>query len=142
MSLDNSVQNDVTLGNNVQVTILGKGTVGIITKQGEQKFMPNFYHVEGMKHNFPSIGQLIQKGYRVYMEDNHCVIKDIRPSNQLIAKVPMTINHLFPLRIILEMKGNTNTGVAFKAESKEAVEQFDKKENDNTEFQVVFQTEV
>ena len=31
-SLDNSVQTDVTLGNNVQVTILGKETVGILTK--------------------------------------------------------------------------------------------------------------
>ena len=30
--LDNSIQIDVTLGNNVQVTILGKGTVGILTK--------------------------------------------------------------------------------------------------------------
>ena len=31
-SLDNSVQTDVTVGNNVQVTALGKGTVGILTK--------------------------------------------------------------------------------------------------------------
>ena len=30
--LDNSVQTDVTLGNNVQVTVLGKCTVGILTK--------------------------------------------------------------------------------------------------------------
>ena len=31
-SLDNLVQTDVTLGNNFQVTLLGKGTVGILTK--------------------------------------------------------------------------------------------------------------
>ena len=55
-SLDNSVQTDVTLGNNVQVTILGKGTFGIITKQGESKFIPDVYHVEGLKHNLLSIG--------------------------------------------------------------------------------------
>ena len=55
-SLDNSVQTDVTLGNNVQVTILGKGIVGILTKQGESKFILDVYHVEGMKHNFLSIG--------------------------------------------------------------------------------------
>ena len=47
-SLDNLVQIDVTLGNNVQVTVLGKGTVGILTKQGEKNFMPDFYHVEGL----------------------------------------------------------------------------------------------
>ena len=98
--LDNSVQTDVTLGNNVQVTVLGKGTVSILTKQQEHKHMLDVYHVEGLKHNLLSIGQLIQKGYRVYMEDKHCVIKDIHPSNQLIARVPMTRNRLFPLRIV------------------------------------------
>ena len=55
-SLDNLVQIDVTLGNNVQVTILGKGTFGILTKQGEWKFMPEVYHVKGLKHNLLSIG--------------------------------------------------------------------------------------
>ena len=66
------------------------------------------------------------------MEDDHCVIKDKHPSDQLIAKVPMTRNHLFPLRIIRDMKGKTNIGVAFKAESKEAFKHFDKKENGST----------
>ena len=108
-SLDNSVKTDVTLGNNVQVTVLGKDTVDILTKQGESKYIPDIYHVEGLKHNILSIGQLLQKGYRVYMEDEHCVIKDKRPSDQLIAKVPMTRNRLFPLRIIPYMKGKIDT---------------------------------
>ena len=76
------------------------------------------------------------------MEDDHTVIKDKRPSDQLIEKVPMTSNHLFPLRIVPEMKGKSNTGVAFKAESKEIVEQLDKKENGSTDYQDAFQTEV
>ena len=104
-SLDNSVQTDVTLGNNLQVTVLGKSIVGILTKHGKSKFLPDFYHVKGFKDNLLSIGQLIQKGYRVYIEHNHYVIKDKRPSNQLIAKVPMTSNRLFPLRIVPDMKG-------------------------------------
>ena len=108
-SLDNSIQTDVTLGNNVQVIVLGKGTIGILTKRGEIKYISNVYHVEGLKHNLLRIGQLIQKGYRVYIEDDYCVIKDKRPSNQLIEKVPMTRNHLFFLRIIPGMKGKTNT---------------------------------
>ena len=40
------------------------------------------------------------------------------------------------------MKGKTNIGAAFKAESKVAVEHFNKKENDNVDFQAAFQTEV
>ena len=58
-SLDNSIQTDVTLGNNVQVTILGKDTVGILTKQGERMFKPDVYHVKHMKHNLFNIGKLI-----------------------------------------------------------------------------------
>ena len=76
-SLGNSIQTNVTLRNIVQVTILGKGIVGILTKQGECKIMPNGYHVEGLKHNLLSIRQLILKGYRVYIEE-------ICPSNQLV----------------------------------------------------------
>ena len=63
------------------------------------------------------------------MEDDHCVIKDKRPSDQLIAKVPMTRNRLFPLRIVPDIKGKTKTRAAFKAESEETVEILDKREN-------------
>ena len=56
LSLDKSVQTDVTLGNNVQVTVLGKCTLGILTKQGEQKIMNDVYYVEALKHNLLSIG--------------------------------------------------------------------------------------
>ena len=48
-SLDKSVQIDVTFGNNAQVIALGKGIVGILSKQGQRKFMLDVYHVEGLK---------------------------------------------------------------------------------------------
>ena len=35
-SLDKAVQTDVTLRNNVQVTVLGKGTIDILTKTGRE----------------------------------------------------------------------------------------------------------
>ena len=63
------------------------------------------------------------------MEDEHCVIKDKRPSDQLIEKVLMTSNRLFPLRIVLDIKGKENSGAAFKVESEETVEILDKREN-------------
>ena len=44
-SLDTSVKIDLTLGNNVQVTVLGKGIVDILTKQGESKYIPDIYHL-------------------------------------------------------------------------------------------------
>ena len=84
---------------------------------------------------------MIQKGYRVYIEDDHCVIKDNRPRNQLIAKVPITSNHLFPLRIRLDMKGNTNLGVAFMEECKESDKHHNMEEKEGTEIQEAFQLE-
>ena len=54
----------------------------------------------------------------------------------------MTGNRLFPLRIIPDMKGKTNTGATFKAESEEVHKHFDKKENDSADFQAAFQTVV
>ena len=70
------------------------------------------------------------------------MIKDIRPSSQLIARVAMTSNRLFPLRIVPNMKGKTNTGVSFKAESEEIVELLDKKENGSANLQAAFHIEV
>ena len=67
------------------------------------------------------------------MEDYHCVIKDKRPSDQLIEKVPMTSNRLFPLSIVPDMKGKAKIGASFKAESKETVELLDKKVNGSTD---------
>ena len=129
--LDESVQTEVTLGNNNKVTVLGKGTINILTKQGEQKVMPDVYYVAGLKHNLMSIGQLVQKGYKVYMENNECVILDKFPSNQLIAKVKMTNNRMFPLRIVPDIKGkapqavnetkNAHFGSDFKEEKIESV---------------------
>jgi hypothetical protein len=84
--LDKSVQTKVTLRTNTQVTVLGKGIINILTKQGEQKFMPDVYYVARLKQNFMSRGQLLQKGYRIYMEDNHYVILDRYPRNQLITR--------------------------------------------------------
>ena len=76
------------------------------------------------------------------MEYDHYVIKDKCSSDQLIAKVQMTSNCLFPLRIVSDMKGKTNKGVAFKEKSEEIVKLLDKKENGSANLQAAFQTEV
>ena len=49
--------------------------------------MPDVYYVSGLNHNLMSTWQLLQKGYRIYMEDNHCVIMDKCSSDQLITKI-------------------------------------------------------
>ena len=74
------------------------------------------------------------------MEDNHCVIKDLHPSNQLMTKIPMTSNRLFPLKMIPYIKGKENSGVAFKTQYKEAAKHCNKEEKETTKIQVSFQS--
>ena len=105
-SLDKSVQTKVTLGTHIQVTVLGKGSINILTKQGEKKIMPDVYYVFGLKHNLMSIGHLLHKGYIIYMEDNHYVIMDRYPSNQRIGRIQMTSNKMFPLTLKPTKKKN------------------------------------
>ena len=52
-SLDELIQDDVTHFNNIEVIVLGKGTVEILTKKGEQKIM------QRLKHNLMGIGQMV-----------------------------------------------------------------------------------
>ncbi|XP_059073703.1 uncharacterized protein LOC131874377 [Cryptomeria japonica] len=103
-SLDESVKSDVTLGNDNKVSVMGKGSVNILTKMGEKKYISDVYFVSGLKQNLMSIGQLIQKGYRVYFKNKECTILDKFPSNQLIEKVKMTSNRMFSLKIKPDLK--------------------------------------
>ena len=85
-NIDKSVQTDVTLGNNFPFTLFVKDIAGILTKQEERMCIHDVYHVGGLKDNLLSIGKLIQKIYKVYMEDNHCVIKEICQSMETYRK--------------------------------------------------------
>jgi hypothetical protein len=60
-SLDESVQNKVTLGTNIQVTILGKCSINILTKQGDEEVIHDVYYVSSLNHNLMSTGQLLHK---------------------------------------------------------------------------------
>jgi len=96
-NLDVTVQTEVKLGTDKTVAVDGKGVVNIVTNQGEPKTISEVYYVPGLKHNLISVGQLMQKGYKVIFQGQQCVIYDKSPSKQLIAKVQMTRTRLFPL---------------------------------------------
>ena len=46
------------------------------------------------------------------MEDNHCVIMDRCPSNQLIARIQMTSKKMFPLTLNQSKKKNTMQAIS------------------------------
>ena len=87
------------MGNNGTIPIVGKGSIMVCTKQGEKKEIQNVYFAPDMKHNLMSVGQLIQNGYKVLMENDKCVIHEKDGSNRLLAVVQMTKNQIFSLKI-------------------------------------------
>ena len=64
-----------------------KGNINTLTKKGEKKFIYDVCFVPLLKHNLMSIGQLLQKGYRIFFKRKQCTILHKFPSIQLMAKV-------------------------------------------------------
>lgn len=89
-TIDDLLQSKVKMGNDQWVSVMGKGSINIKTKQGEEKHISDVYYVPKLQHNLISIGKLVQKGYRIYFENGECVILDKKSSNRLIEKVEMT----------------------------------------------------
>ena len=57
----------VRIGNGEYLVVKGKGTVAILTYSGT-KFISDVLYVPNINHNFFSVGQLIEKGYKVVLE--------------------------------------------------------------------------
>ena len=122
-ALDQNVKSQVTLGTDSKIYVMGKGEVKIFTKKREKKTIADVYYVPRMRCNLLSIGQLVQKGYNVFFENDVCTIMDRAPSKRCIAEVKMTRNRMFPLRIRADLKNKeviaTVTQEAFQSVPKD-----------------------
>ena len=96
-SLDASITSEITLGDRTSIKAEGKGIVPILTKQNQNKYIPDVYYVSQLKHNLLSVGQLMEHGYDVLFQKNTCNIYDKYPHKILIAKVEKTKNRMFRL---------------------------------------------
>ena len=96
-SLDETVKSTVKFGNNSNIPILGKGRVAIRLKDGSQNFISDVFYAPGLHHNLLSMGQLSEKGYNMQICDGYCTLID--KNGRFIAKVKMTPNRLFPLKV-------------------------------------------
>jgi len=97
VELDESTKGDVSFGDNSKSEIKGKGKILIKTRNGDHQFISNVYYVPALKNNILSLGQLVEKGYKICLFDNHLIVKD--KSDKLIMKVMMTKNRLFTINI-------------------------------------------
>ncbi|KAL0447542.1 UNVERIFIED_CONTAM: Retrovirus-related Pol polyprotein from transposon TNT 1-94 [Sesamum latifolium] len=95
--IDTKVTGDVRFGDDTKVEIEGKGTVILATKNGDHKLLHNVYYIPKMKNNILSIGQLMESGHKVNMEDKYLWLRD--HDDRLVAKVAMTSNRMFKLNV-------------------------------------------
>jgi len=93
-----SKKSNVRLGDNKKIQVESRGTVSIITSQGNAKILEDVMFVPSLSHNLLSIGQLMISGYSIFFDDGVCTIKN-KKSEKIIAKVPMANNKMFPLEV-------------------------------------------
>ena len=76
----------VRIGNDAYISAKGKGTISITTNSGT-KSISNVLYVPDIDKNLLSVGQLIEKGFKVTFEDHCCLIYDT--AGQKILQVRM-----------------------------------------------------
>jgi hypothetical protein len=113
-SIDTSIQSEVKLRNDCKVTVNGKGVVPVYTKDNQKINIDDVYFVPCLKCNLISVGQLMEKKYKVFFKNKVCTIYNKFPSKQLIARVEMIDNRIFPLVMRNDLSGSLND---YKAES-------------------------
>ena len=63
ISLDQSFNSQVKLGDGKMQKAVGKGTIAVHTKGGNKKLISDVLYVPNLTQNLLSVGQLIQKGF-------------------------------------------------------------------------------
>ena len=90
--LDETIKEIVSFGVNFKILVEGKCTILIRLKNGARQFITNVYYLPKMSKNILSLGQLLEKGYTVYMRDFNLMLRD--RNNKLIANVNMSKNKI------------------------------------------------
>ena len=70
MKFTEGVNGSVNLGDSSKLPVEGKGKIKIYQKDGKPEYIFNVYYFPNINSNILSIGQLLEKGYKVYMESN------------------------------------------------------------------------
>ncbi|CAL8122065.1 unnamed protein product [Prunus armeniaca] len=95
-SLSEIDHGQVTIGDARAYKIRGVGEVSFKSKSGKIEKMAEVYYVPGLKSNLLSMGHLLKKGFDINLHDGTCFLSK---KNQIVAKIGVAANNLFPLRV-------------------------------------------
>ncbi|KAI9173958.1 hypothetical protein LWI28_009353 [Acer negundo] len=99
--LDEKVHGEISFGDLSKISVQGRGDFMIKQKNGDHAFIFNVYYVPDMKTNILSLGQLLEKGYHISLQNMQLTITDAR--GKLVTRVQMTKNRMLPLAIHHDM---------------------------------------
>ncbi|GJU42069.1 retrovirus-related pol polyprotein from transposon TNT 1-94 [Tanacetum coccineum] len=94
-SLDESYRNNVRLGNDVRITVMGKGNVHLDI-EGVTHTLIDVYYVPGLMNNLISVGQVRERGLEILIKNGLCSI--FHPRRGLITRIKMSSNRMFMIK--------------------------------------------
>ncbi|XP_074326948.1 uncharacterized protein LOC141664890 [Apium graveolens] len=93
--INETVTEEVTFDDSSKIPVKGKCTITIMTKDGDKKYINDVYYIPALKSNIISLGQTVEKGYNIQIQDNFLTIRN--QVRELIVNVKMSKNCLFTL---------------------------------------------
>ena len=96
--LDKTTVSKVRIGNGEYISTRGKRTVAI---ESVSSLNPDVLFVPNIDQNLLSVGQILEKGFKVLFEDKFCMIKDANGKN--VFKIKMR-GKSFALNLLEEEK--------------------------------------
>jgi hypothetical protein len=74
--IEEIVEGHVSFGDASKVKVKGQGEILIQCKDENERFISNVYYVPDMKSNILSLGQLLERGYIVFMKERTLYLRD------------------------------------------------------------------
>lgn len=74
--LDEYARGDILFGDSSKIQIKGKGSILICLRNGGHKLILDVYYVPKLKSNILSLGQFLEKGYKIHMKNFNLWLRD------------------------------------------------------------------
>lgn len=97
IDLDKSINSSVRFADNSVIMAEGVGKVLITHRDGRSAYVNNVLYVSSMKSNLLRLGQLVEKGYTMLMQQRHIEVFDER--QHLVLKAPLSRNRMFKVNL-------------------------------------------
>jgi hypothetical protein len=87
----------VSFGDASKVEVKRKGNVKFLQKNEKLRMVEDVYYIPEINNNILSVGQLMEKGFEIFMKKRTLHLKDSR--GRVIARVKMGENRMFKLNL-------------------------------------------